>query len=80
MKLRFSVKPFLVVVTHAKTENASTFSCRKRERLFKRGFPQMAKRKMGIPFSVVEGGHMFPLEHPIDTVNYIKELIHRNSR
>ncbi|RSS15447.1 alpha/beta hydrolase, partial [Acinetobacter baumannii] len=46
----------------------------------KRGFPQMAKRKMGIPFSVVEGGHMFPLEHPIDTVNYIKELIHRNSR
>ncbi len=34
----------------------------------------MAKRKMGIPFSVVEGGHMFPLEHPIDTVNYIKSL------
>ncbi|NUF12585.1 alpha/beta hydrolase, partial [Acinetobacter oleivorans] len=24
----------------------------------------------------VEGGHMFPLEHPIDTVNSIKKLIH----
>ncbi|MFE1635356.1 alpha/beta fold hydrolase, partial [Acinetobacter baumannii] len=52
----------------------------KESAFLKRGFPQMAKRKMGIPFSVVEGGHMFPLEHPIDTVNYIKELIHRNSR
>lgn len=52
----------------------------KESAFLKRGFPQMAKRKMGIPFSVFEGGHMFPLEHPIDTVNYIKKLIDSNSR
>lgn len=41
----------------------------------KRGIPQKAKKKLGIPFTVVEGGHMFPLEHPQETVNQIQKLI-----
>jgi len=41
----------------------------------KEKFPQVAKKKLGIPFSVVEGGHMFPLEHPLDTVEKIKSLV-----
>ena len=41
----------------------------------KEKFPQVAKKKLGIPFSIVEGGHMFPLEHPTETVMKIKNLI-----
>ena len=41
----------------------------------KHGFPQVAKKKVGIPFSVVAGGHMFPLERPEATVELIKQLI-----
>ncbi len=43
-----------------------------------RKFPQVAKRKLGIPFQVVEGGHMFPLEHPLDTVEKVKSLIRKD--
>lgn len=41
----------------------------------KRGFPQLAERKLSIPFQVTQGGHMFPLEHPQETVNVVKQLI-----
>ena len=41
----------------------------------KNKFPQMVKQKWGIPFSVVDGGHMFPLEHPLETVEKIRSLI-----
>ncbi|MEQ1309967.1 MULTISPECIES: alpha/beta hydrolase [Acinetobacter] len=41
----------------------------------KEKLPQVAKRKLGIPFSVVNGGHMFPLEHPTETVEKIRSLI-----
>lgn len=41
----------------------------------KQKFPQRIQKKLGIPFSVVEGGHMFPLEHPLDTVEKIRSLI-----
>ncbi len=40
-----------------------------------RGFPQRLQKQLGIPYSVVEGGHMFPLEHPLETVVRIKEVI-----
>jgi len=47
-----------------------------RESVFlKQKLPQVAQRKLGIPFSVVEGGHMFPLEHPTETVEKIRSLI-----
>ena len=42
---------------------------------FKQKFPQSVKKKLGIPFSVVNGGHMFPLEHPLETVEKISSLI-----
>ncbi|TCM67311.1 pimeloyl-ACP methyl ester carboxylesterase [Acinetobacter calcoaceticus] len=38
-------------------------------------FPHSAKRKLGIPFTVTPGGHMFPLEHPSVVVDLIKDLI-----
>ena len=41
----------------------------------KEKLPQVAKKKLGIPFSVVEGGHMFPLEHPVETAEKIKSLV-----
>ncbi len=41
----------------------------------KQKFPQTAKRKLGIPFTITPGGHMFPLEHPAAVVGVIKQLI-----
>ena len=42
---------------------------------YKQGLPQGMKKTYGIEFSVVNGGHMFPLEHPVEVVNLVKQLI-----
>ena len=41
----------------------------------KQMFPQAIQKKFGIPFTVTDGGHMFPLEHPVEVVELIKKLI-----
>lgn len=38
-------------------------------------FPQMIEKKFGIPFKVVSGSHMFPLEQPEFTVETIKQML-----
>lgn len=38
-------------------------------------FPQMIEKKFGIPFKVVSGSHMFPLEKPEFTVEMIKQML-----
>ena len=38
-------------------------------------FPHAVQKKFDIPFSVMQGGHMFPLEYPLETVAKIKSLI-----
>jgi len=43
----------------------------------KQKFPQNIKKKFGIPFTVTAGGHMFPLEHPVEVVQLIKQLIQK---
>jgi len=43
----------------------------------KRKFPQIVKKKFNIPFTVTSGGHMFPLEHPVETVELVKQLIRK---
>lgn len=40
-----------------------------------RGYPQMLQKKMQVPYSLFEGGHMFPLEQPIAVATEIKKLI-----
>lgn len=40
-----------------------------------RKFPHKAEKKFGIPFHIFEGGHMFPLEHPIEVAEKIKTLV-----
>lgn len=42
---------------------------------FKNKFPQMAQKKWGIPFHIVDGGHMFPLENPVATAINVKKLV-----
>lgn len=37
--------------------------------------PQRIKAKLGIPFTVIEGGHMFPLEYPEATAQAVLDLI-----
>lgn len=41
----------------------------------KQKLPQSIKKKFAIPFSVTQGGHMFPLEHPVEVVKLVKQLI-----
>ena len=41
----------------------------------KEKFPQVAKRKLDILIAVAQGGHMFPLEHPVETAEKIKSLV-----
>jgi pimeloyl-ACP methyl ester carboxylesterase len=38
-------------------------------------FPQQIRKKFGIPFTIVEGGHMFPLEQPEQVATLVKQLI-----
>lgn len=40
-----------------------------------RKFPQRVQRKFGAPFEVFEGGHMFPLEHPVQVAEKIKQMV-----
>ena len=40
-----------------------------------RGFPQRLQRQQGIPYTLSEGGHMFPLERPLETAAMIKAVI-----
>ena len=40
-----------------------------------RGYPKILQKKMGVPFSLWDGAHMFPLEQPIDVAQRIKEII-----
>lgn len=44
-----------------------------------RKFPQITQKKFGIPFSIEKGGHMFPLERPVEVAQMLKELIQRNT-
>lgn len=40
-----------------------------------RGFPQMMKAKFAVEYQVISGGHMFPLEKPLETVQLLKDVI-----
>lgn len=45
-----------------------------------RKFPQQVQKKFGIPFTVMPGGHMFPLEQPTELAEFLKSLIQRNAQ
>lgn len=42
---------------------------------YQRGLPQWARFQMKIPYTLMKGGHMFPLEYPELTLTKIRELI-----
>jgi pimeloyl-ACP methyl ester carboxylesterase len=47
----------------------------KDSQFYKRGFPQRVKRSLEIDFVLADGGHMFPLEHPVEVAELVKKLI-----
>lgn len=47
---------------------------------YQKKFTAEVHRHLQIPFSVTEGGHMFPLEYPEQTVMQIKQLIEKNKK
>jgi pimeloyl-ACP methyl ester carboxylesterase len=42
---------------------------------YARGFPQRLQKQQGIPYTLCDGGHMFPLEHPLETAENIRRAI-----
>ena len=40
-----------------------------------RKWPQKAQKKFGMPFSVFQGGHMFPLEKPLELASMLKQQL-----
>lgn len=45
-----------------------------------RKFPQQVQKKFGIPFTVMPGGHMFPLEQPVELGEFLQLLIQRKAQ
>jgi pimeloyl-ACP methyl ester carboxylesterase len=43
-----------------------------------RKFPQQVQKKFGIPFEIFEGGHMFPLERPMELAARIKQILQKS--
>lgn len=41
----------------------------------KRKLPQSIEKKFAVPYTVTLGGHMFPLEHPVEVVALIKQML-----
>ncbi len=40
-----------------------------------RHYPEILQKKMGVPFSLWDGAHMFPLEQPVEVAARIKDII-----
>ena len=47
---------------------------------YKQGLPQGMKKTYAIDYSVLEGGHMFPLEQPKQTAEFVQQLIKEQQR
>ena len=47
---------------------------------YKQGLPQGMKKTYAINYSVLEGGHMFPLEQPKQTAEFVQQLIEKQQR
>ena len=48
----------------------------KHSHFYKQGLPQTIYKTYGIKYSVVDGSHMFPLEHPEKIAGHVKQLIY----
>lgn len=46
---------------------------------YERKFTEMAQKRLGIPFSVMAGGHMFPLEYPVETTHLVQQVIKKSA-
>lgn len=46
---------------------------------YERKFTEKAEKRLGIPFTVTSGGHMFPLEHPVETIQLVQQLIKKSA-
>ena len=51
----------------------------KESRFSQQQFPQMMHKNLDIPFMMVKGGHMFPLQYPSETVQNILNILNDRS-
>jgi pimeloyl-ACP methyl ester carboxylesterase len=47
---------------------------------YQRGFPQRVERQLSVPFTLTKGGHMFPLERPVEVAALVKQVITQMQR
>lgn len=73
----FRTTPSLWWLPQAKPKMPIHVLVGQKSEFLKHKFPQIAQKKLAIPYDIVEGGHMFPLEFPMETVQKIKSLIVR---
>ncbi len=52
----------------------------KNSHFYKQGLPQGVKKTYGINYSVLEGSHMFPLEKPEQTADFVQQLIEKQGQ
>ncbi len=71
----FRTNPSLWWLPHTKPQMPVQLVIAEKGPFLKHGFPQQVKKKFGIPFQVVPGSHMFPLEKPNETVEIIKKML-----
>ena len=75
----FRTNPSLWWLPQAKPKVSVHLVVAKKGPFLARRFPQQVQKKFGIPFTVVDGGHMFPLEQPEQVASLIKQLIAEQS-
>lgn len=71
----FRTNPSLWWLPQAKPQVSTQLIVASKGPFLERQFPQQVQKKFGIPFTVFEGGHMFPLEHPVELAVQLKQLI-----
>lgn len=71
----FRTNPSLWWLPQAKPKVPMHLVVAEKSPFLKHKFPQQVEKKFGVPFTVTPGGHMFPLEHPVEVVELIKKLI-----
>ena len=76
----FRTNPSLWWLPHAKPTVPMYLIVAEHSPFLPLGFPQLVQKKFGIPFTMTSGGHMFPLEHPVQVVTLVKELIQLQKR
>ncbi|ATO19902.1 alpha/beta hydrolase [Acinetobacter sp. LoGeW2-3] len=75
----FRTNPSLWWLPQAKLKVPAQLVVAEKGPFLARKFPQKVQKKFGIPFEIFKGGHMFPLERPLEVAELVKKLIQKQA-